>query len=94
MTRRDHKRPLSPPKYALGISPSELIARLKRQDFITWPKKLLENPARDSTKYCELHRDHGHQTIDCRALRTKVAELLKKGHLREFLTEKGRENMD
>ncbi|GMN22508.1 hypothetical protein TIFTF001_045665 [Ficus carica] len=34
-TRRDKKRPLSPPKYALGISPSELIAHLKRQDFVT-----------------------------------------------------------
>ena len=67
-TRHDHKRPLSPPKYALGISPSELIAHLKRQNFVTWPKKLPENPARDTTKYCEFHKDHGHQTIDCRAL--------------------------
>ncbi|GMN30544.1 hypothetical protein TIFTF001_046432 [Ficus carica] len=90
-TRREHKRPLSPPKYALGISPSELIAHLKRQDFVTWPKKLPENPARDTSKYCEFHKDHGHNTIDCRALRAEVAELLKKGHLREFLTEKGRE---
>ena len=90
-TRRDHKRPLSPPKYALGISPSELIAYLKHQDFITWLKKLPENPARDSMKYCELHRDHGYQTIDCRALKAEFSELLKKGHLREFLTEKGRE---
>ncbi|GMN36611.1 hypothetical protein TIFTF001_042473 [Ficus carica] len=90
-TRRDHKRPLSPPKYALGISPSELIAHLKHQDFVTWSKKLPENPARDTTKYCEFHKDHGHQTIDCRVLRAEVAELLKKGHLREFLTKKGRE---
>ncbi|GMN70114.1 hypothetical protein TIFTF001_039157 [Ficus carica] len=91
MTRRDHKRPLSPPKYALGISPSELIAHLKRQDLVTWPKKLPENPARDTTKYCEFHKDHGHQTIDCRALRAEVTELQKKGHLREFLIEKGKE---
>ncbi|GMN24072.1 hypothetical protein TIFTF001_040532, partial [Ficus carica] len=90
-TRRDRKRPFSPPKYALGISPSELIAHLKRQDFVTWPKKLPENPARDTSKYCEFHKDHGHNTVDCRALRAEVAELLKKGHLREFLTEKGRE---
>ncbi|GMN19899.1 hypothetical protein TIFTF001_042939, partial [Ficus carica] len=90
-TRRDRKRPFSPPKYALGISPSELIAHLKRQDFVTWSKKLPENPARDTSKYCEFHKDHGHNTVDCRALRAEVAELLKKGHLREFLTEKGRE---
>ncbi|GMN66223.1 hypothetical protein TIFTF001_035294 [Ficus carica] len=90
-TQHEHKHPLSPPKYALGISPSELIAYLKRQDFVTWPKKLPENPARDTSKYCEFHKDYGHNTIDCRALRAEVAELLKKGHLREFLTEKGRE---
>ncbi|GMN56293.1 hypothetical protein TIFTF001_025413 [Ficus carica] len=90
-TRCEYKRPLSPPKYALGISPSELIVHLKRQDFVTWPKKLPENPTRDTTKYYEFHKDHGHQIIDCRALRAEVAELLKKGHLREFLTEKGRE---
>ncbi|GMN33608.1 hypothetical protein TIFTF001_046726 [Ficus carica] len=90
-SRRDRKRPFSPPKYVLGISPSELIAHLKRQDFVTWPKKLPENPARDTSKYCEFHKDHGHNTVDCRALRAEVAELLKKGHLREFLTEKGRE---
>ncbi|GMN74449.1 hypothetical protein TIFTF001_053156, partial [Ficus carica] len=89
--RRDHKRLFSPPKYALGISPSELIAHLKCQEFVTWPKKLPENPAIDTTKYCEFHKDHGHQTIDCRALRAEVAELLKKGHLQEFPTEKGRE---
>ncbi|GMN23780.1 hypothetical protein TIFTF001_040493 [Ficus carica] len=71
--------------------PSELIAHLKRQDFVTWPKKLPENPARDTSKYCEFHKDHGHNTIDCRALRAEVAKLLKKGHLREFLTERGRE---
>ncbi|GMN19238.1 hypothetical protein TIFTF001_045149 [Ficus carica] len=90
-SRHDHKRPFSPPNYALGISPSEFIANLKCQDFVTWPKKLPGNPVRDMTKYCEFHKDHGHNTIDCRALRAEVAELLKKGHLREFLTEKGRE---
>ncbi|GMN62972.1 hypothetical protein TIFTF001_032049 [Ficus carica] len=69
----------------------QLVAHLKRQDFVTWPKKLPENLARDMMKYCEFHRDHGHHTINCRALRAEVAELLKKGYLREFLTEKGRE---
>ncbi|GMN60220.1 hypothetical protein TIFTF001_029312 [Ficus carica] len=67
-SRRDHKRPFSPPKYTLGISPSELIAHLKRQDFVTWPKKLPDNPARDIMKYCEFHKDYDHDTVDCRAL--------------------------
>ena len=43
------------------------------------------------TNYCEFYKDHSHHTIDCKALRAEVTELLKKGHLREFLTKKGRE---
>lgn len=43
------------------------------------------------TKYCDFHKDHGHHTIDCRALQAEVAELLKKKHLQEFLNAKGRE---
>ncbi|GMN46219.1 hypothetical protein TIFTF001_015414 [Ficus carica] len=82
---------LSPPKYTFNISPSELVAHLKGRDYITWPKKLPDNPARDMTKYCEFHKDHSHHTINCRALRAEVAKLLKKGHLREFITHKGRE---
>ncbi|GMN64739.1 hypothetical protein TIFTF001_033797 [Ficus carica] len=73
------------------ISPSKLIDHLKGWDYVLWLKKLPDNPARDITKYCEFHKDHDHNTIDCRALRAEVAELLKKGHLREFLTKKGRE---
>ncbi|GMN44746.1 hypothetical protein TIFTF001_013941 [Ficus carica] len=87
----EQKRPLSPPKYAISISFSELVAHLKGQDYVTWPKKLPDNPAGDMTKYCEFHKDHGYHTIDCRYMRAEVAELLKKGHLREFLTNKGRE---
>ncbi|GMN48555.1 hypothetical protein TIFTF001_017738 [Ficus carica] len=56
-----------------------------------WLKKLLDNPARDMTKYCKFHKDQGHNTINCRALRAEVAELLKKGHLIEFLIVKGME---
>ncbi|GMN32802.1 hypothetical protein TIFTF001_041790 [Ficus carica] len=71
--RREHHRPQRR---------TENRVEQKRQDFVTWPKKLPENPARDTSKYCEFHKDHGHNTIDCRALRAEVAELLRKGHLR------------
>ena len=91
LSKREQKCPLSSPKYAINFSPSKLITHLKGQDYVTWPKKLPNNPAKNITKYYEFHKDHSHHTIDCRALRAKVAELLKKGHLREFLTNKGRE---
>ncbi|GMN68863.1 hypothetical protein TIFTF001_037912 [Ficus carica] len=45
---------------------------------------------RNMDLYCEFHHDHGHLTGDCKVLRYEVAKLLKKGHLKEFLSEKGR----
>ncbi|OVA14896.1 hypothetical protein BVC80_8953g11 [Macleaya cordata] len=63
----------------------------KQQDRIRWPEKYkFANDKRDMTKWCEFHGDHGHNTADCIALRLKVAELLKRGHLRDFLSDKGR----
>ncbi|XP_075092216.1 uncharacterized protein LOC142172486 [Nicotiana tabacum] len=39
---------------------------------------------------CEFHQDRGHKIEDCHALRLEVATLLQKGHLKEFLSDKGR----
>jgi hypothetical protein len=48
---------------------------------------------RDAKLRCEFHGDHGHRTEDCIALKFEVAELLKQGHLQEFLTEKGKQTL-
>ncbi|WZZ44783.1 hypothetical protein YC2023_041042 [Brassica napus] len=43
--------------------------------------------------WCDFQRDHGHKTEDCIALKIEVNELLKKGHLREFLSEKDKSHL-
>ena len=43
--------------------------------------------------WCDIHRDHGHKTEDCVALKIEVNELLRKGHLREFLSEKAKSDL-
>ncbi|KAK0570777.1 hypothetical protein LWI29_006363 [Acer saccharum] len=59
---------------------------------IKWPWKMNALPEhRDPKLRCEFHGDHGHRTEDCIALKFEVAELLKQGHLREFLTDKGKQ---
>ena len=46
---------------------------------------------RDSTKYCEFHRDHGHRTDDCIQLRKEIEYWFRRGHLRRFVASEGRD---
>ncbi|KAF3598153.1 hypothetical protein DY000_02021345 [Brassica cretica] len=43
--------------------------------------------------WCDFHRDHCYKTENCVALNIEVNELLKKGHLREFLSEKAKSHI-
>ncbi|XP_013624567.1 PREDICTED: uncharacterized protein LOC106330681 [Brassica oleracea var. oleracea] len=70
--------------------PPELVNALRQMgQQVKWPPKMKApdsfwNPG----LWYDFHRDHGHKTEDCIALRIEVNELLQKGHLREFLSEK------
>ncbi|KAK0570879.1 hypothetical protein LWI29_007901 [Acer saccharum] len=81
------------PEYNLSIEPVDLVAVMREMGkIVKWSRKMNALPEhRDPKLQCEFHRDHGHHTEDCIALKFKVAKLLKQGHLREFLTNKGKQ---
>ncbi|XP_018463664.1 uncharacterized protein LOC108834839 [Raphanus sativus] len=76
----------------LAITKLELICVLRQMGpQVKWPPKMKASDAnRHPKRWCEFHNDHGHTTEDCIVLKIEVAELLKKGHLREFLSDKAK----
>ncbi|XP_056698266.1 uncharacterized protein [Spinacia oleracea] len=59
---------------------------------IRWPKKSdRPDSTKDMSRWCDFHRDNGHTTEECISLKKEVAYLLKRGHLKDLLSDKGKE---
>ncbi|KAF3603148.1 hypothetical protein F2Q69_00034960 [Brassica cretica] len=79
----------------LSVSRQELINVLRQMgQQVKWPQKMKAHDSfRNPGFWCDFHRDHGHKTEDCIALKIEVNELLRKGQLREFLSEKAKSHL-
>ncbi|XP_050260119.1 uncharacterized protein LOC126705272 [Quercus robur] len=59
---------------------------IKDEHYLKWPRPLHSSPnVRDKNKYCRFHRDHGHNTEDCRDLKEQIEELIRKGKLQKYV---------
>ncbi|GFZ21685.1 hypothetical protein Acr_29g0008470 [Actinidia rufa] len=93
--RSNNRRPRTPPRRpefnlpSLNTPVAQVLSEIKHEEFIKWPGKIKTDPQRrNRNKYCEFHRDHGHNTEDCFQLREQIADLIKRGYLRKYITDR------
>ncbi|XP_070008443.1 uncharacterized protein [Nicotiana sylvestris] len=61
---------------------------------VKWPPKMRSDPStKKSDALCEFHQERGHKREDCINIRLEVANLLQQGHLKELLSDKGRNTL-
>ncbi|GFY98091.1 hypothetical protein Acr_12g0006320 [Actinidia rufa] len=88
--RSSQRRPRTPPRRPEFILPplNAPVAQVlsEHEEFVKWPGKIKTDPQkRNRNKYCEFHRDHGHNTEDCFQLKEQIADLIKRGYLRKYI---------
>lgn len=87
----------SPPLVRIPLTTmyEKLLHFIRNLPGFKWAGTIRSNPAkRDRNKKCAYHKDHGHTTEACRSLHYLVENLLRAGHLKEYVraTPKGEES--
>ena len=66
----------------------KIVNRIKNELFFRWPKKMQGDPSRrNQNLYCTYHRDKGHTIEQCQVSKDHLGQLVKAGHLKEFVVE-------
>ncbi|GFS41571.1 hypothetical protein Acr_00g0075160 [Actinidia rufa] len=91
----NERRPRTPPHRPELILPplnapiAQVLTEIKHEKFLKCPEKIkTDSRKRNRNKYCEFHRDHGHNTEDCFQLNEQIADLIKKGYLRKYVADR------
>ncbi|XP_057484602.1 uncharacterized protein LOC130770973 [Actinidia eriantha] len=99
-SKQIERRPRTPPRRPGLILPplnapiAQVLTEIKHEEFVKWPEKIKTDPTkRNRNKYCEFHRDHGHNTEDCFQLKEQIADLIKKGFLRKYIVNRQPPNL-
>uniref|UniRef100_A0A1S3Y4Y4 Uncharacterized protein n=1 Tax=Nicotiana tabacum TaxID=4097 RepID=A0A1S3Y4Y4_TOBAC len=76
------------------VSSTKIVYALEKLGTkVKWPPNIRSDSSTEkSDALCEFHQECGHKIEDCIALRQEVINMLRQGHLKEPLSDKGRNN--
>ena len=64
----------------------KILEQIKKEPCFRWPSKIGGDPTRrNQNLYCIYHRDKGHTTEQCMLFKDYLEQLVKSGHLKEFV---------
>ena len=65
----------------------QLLMQIQDDPSLRWPGKIRSDPdSRPKNLYCWFHRDHGHRTENCMALKEQVETLIQQGKLQKYVS--------
>uniref|UniRef100_A0A2N9HNT3 Uncharacterized protein n=1 Tax=Fagus sylvatica TaxID=28930 RepID=A0A2N9HNT3_FAGSY len=88
----ERKRTTAPPVKFSSFTPlntpiDKLLLQIQDDPSLRWPGKIHSDPNnRPKNLYCRFHRDHGHLTKDCVALKEQVETLIRQGKLQKYVS--------
>ena len=84
--KKDDRSPRTVKFIPLIMPVDKILTQIKDNHYLKWPRPLHSSPnVCDKNKYCRFHKDHGHNTEDCRDLKEQVKELIRKGKLQKYM---------
>ena len=85
-SRKDDKSPRKVRFTPLVMPVDKIFTQIKDEVYLKWPRPLHSSPnVRDKNKYCRFHKDHDHNTEDCKDLKEQIEELIQKGKLQKYV---------
>ena len=73
----------------------KILECIKNEPYFLWLGKMGGDLVkRNQSLYYTYHREKGHTTEQCRVLKDHLEQLVKAGHLKEFLVDQGGGNAD